>query len=589
MTVKQDKTTLVDILFKNHSVHDHFISFLLANGQKVDFQRELIKQKSTHLATKIKSVAADENILLEGSNSLDFIIHFFAIILSGNTPVPVTTSLWINEKRYQETIKSIKETTKAKIILGSKLDKGLHSKLGLKTYNYNDWEEIPAINKDLSFPNPTDTAFIQFSSGSTGNPKGVVLSHYNVIANIKQITEAIDNKELGNTVLSWLPVHHDMGLIGGLLVPLYNQYKVYIMTPYDFAVNPARWLKAISQYKANIIVGPNSAYNMTAKKVKQKTKESLNLSSVRIALCGAEPINAQTLDFFYREFKQCGLQKEAFVPCYGMAENTLAISFHQGGTAFKTEKISKRSMLSLGVATACEGDDCLEYVSCGQPLNHVDIKIVDNDGQTLPERHVGNILVKSPSTTQGYYQRDDLNKDLFHNGYLKTGDLGYISNKEIFVTGRKKDLIIVNGININAEEIEAYAIRMKEIKPGRLAAFALKDSKTDSEKIHLVIETRREYQYLLPRKRKQLQKKVSDTISNFFPIKEEQVSIVPPGSIKKTTSGKVQRSKMKQLFLNGKLKSENFILNFFLGQMRENQIKLKVFITGLKPRNFKGA
>jgi acyl-CoA synthetase (AMP-forming)/AMP-acid ligase II len=214
---------------------------------------------------------------------------------------------------------------------------------------------------------------------------------------------------------------------------------------------------------------------------------------------------------------------------------------------------------------------------------------VDNDGQTLPERHVGNILVKSPSTTQGYYQRDDLNKDLFHNGYLKTGDLGYISNKEIFVTGRKKDLIIVNGININAEEIEAYAIRMKEVKPGRLAAFALKDSKTDSEKIHLVIETRREYQYLLPRKRKQLQKKVSDTISNFFPIKEEQVSIVPPGSIKKTTSGKVQRSKMKQLFLNGKLKSENFILNFFLGQMRENQIKLKVFITGLKPRNFKGA
>lgn len=569
--------SLIDVLFESKNPQKEFIHFMGPKQIENSLSHNDILSMSKDKALRLMTIANNEPILIEGSNTVEFLTNFFAVMMSGNIPVPVTTNLWINDERYKSIIKSIKQTTKANILLGGSSIKNLVDELDLLLVCKDNWSALQKREKELYRPKPDDIAFIQFSSGSTGNPKGVVLRQKHVLANLRQITQEIHNEELGNNVITWLPVHHDMGLIGGVLVPYINQYDVYIMTPYEFAVNPNKWLKVISNNKGNIVVAPNSGYHMATKRVRSKVLEKLDLSSVRIALCGAEPINYKTLENFYHTFKSAGFKREAFVPCYGMAENTLAISFHRNKEAFKVDSISKNAMLKDNKAiNNTQGEDKLHFVSCGKPLNDIQVRILDDNGNQLGERELGNIVIKSPSTTDGYYNREDINKDLFIDGFLKTGDLGYMVDGELYITGRKKDLIIVNGLNINAEELESYATTIKEVRAGRLAAFARKDNKTDSEKVHLVIETRKNLKYFKEKERQKLRIKISKELSSFIPVKEDQITIVAPGTIQKTTSGKVQRSKMKDLYEKGRISKQNFPMAYFVGRFREMQIKSKI-------------
>lgn len=547
------------------------------------YNSKQLLSKAKLKAKRLMTLAKNECILIEGENSEEFITNFFAVMYSGNIPVPVTTNLWINEKRFVEIIASIKETTNANILLGSKSVESCAQKLKLIHISETKYEQLRPSEKDLYLPTSDDIAFIQFSSGSTGNPKGVTLTHRNVLANIRQITSQIKSDNGDNTVISWLPVHHDMGLIGGLLVPLINHFDIHIMTPYEFAVNPTRWLKLITAYSGNIIVAPNSGYHMTAKRVRQKALEKIDLSNVRIALCGAEPINGKTLDLFIEKFKVCGMKKQAFVPCYGMAENTLAISFHRNTLAeFKTISISKKAMQEKGrIQISTNEADLQEVVSCGLPLEDIQIKILSPAGQKLNENCIGEIVIKSPSMTKGYYNRSELNSELFINGFLRTGDIGFIHNEEIYITGRKKDLIIVGGININAEELESYATKTKEVRPGRLAAFAVEDKEADSERIHLIVEARKDLKFLKQINRDELKKRISSDLCEYFPIKESDITIVAPGTISKTTSGKVQRSKMRDLYLQGSINDTNYNQKYLMGRLRELQIKSKIFRVNL--------
>jgi len=569
--------SLIDVLLESENPQKEFIHFMGPKDIEQSLSHSDILGLSKEKALRLMTIASNEPILIEGENSIEFLTNFFAVMMSGNIPVPVTTNLWINDERYKEIIKSIKETTKANILLGKSKLYDLVNEMDLLLIGQENWSSLQKREKDLYRPTPDDIAFIQFSSGSTGNPKGVVLRQKHVLANLRQITNSIHDEQRGNNVITWLPVHHDMGLIGGILVPFVNQYDVYVMTPYEFAVNPTKWLKTISKYKGNIVVAPNSGYHMATKRVRSKAKAKIDLSNVRIALCGAEPINYKTLENFYHTFKECGFKREAFVPCYGMAENTLAISFHRNHIAFKVDSISKSDMLENNKANPLtQGEEKLHFVSCGKPLEDIEILILDDNNNKLDERSIGNIYIKSPSTTDGYYMRDDINKDLFIDGFLRTGDLGYIVDGELYITGRKKDLIIVNGLNINAEELESYATSIKEVRAGRLAAFARKDSNTDSEKVHIVIETRKDFKYFKNGERRKLRNKISKEISSFIPVKEDQITIVAPGTIQKTTSGKVQRSKMRDLYEKGNIENQNFPVAYFIGRFREMQIKSKI-------------
>lgn len=569
-------TCLIDALQMNESETLHIYK---ASSLEVRLSNKQIINKATVKARKLLSITNKECILIDGENNEEFITNFFAVMLSQNIPVPVTTDLWINEKRYQEIIKSITLTTKAKIILGGEKIKSALLGIDLLCVSENDYKELRESEKSIYTPKSDDIAFIQFSSGSTGNPKGVCLTHKNVLANIRQITSRIKSKTDTNTVVSWLPVHHDMGLIGGLLVPLTNNFCVHLMNPYEFAVSPLKWLKLVSNVSANIIVAPNSGYHMASSRVKDKYLNELNLESVRIALCGAEPISASTLKNFSKKFKVSGFKPEAFVPCYGMAENTLAISFHDNSNldVFRNINVSKSHLQKeLFAKDPIDEQDTQNIVSCGKPLEDVSVKIINELGLILNDNAIGEIIIKSPSTTSGYFGREDINRELFVAGHLRTGDIGFIRDGEVYVTGRKKDLIIVGGININAEELETFATRIDGIRPGRLAAFAVSDINTASERIHIIIEARKNLKFLSSHNRATLKKEISDNLCQYFPIKEENISIVAPGTISKTTSGKVQRSKMKELYSNGTIDDQNYTFEYFNNRLKEISIKSKL-------------
>lgn len=526
------------------------------------------------------SIPHQTPVLLEGTNDSNFVISFFAIQMVGAIPVPVSSGQWLSEKRFLDLIANIQLHTKASVFLSSKTDKKLlDEKLyipGFTVIDSADLKEDIALQGEIYIPKAEDTAFIQFSSGSTGDPKGVVLSHRNVLANLCQISEGSEINRETDRVASWLPVHHDMGLIGCVLSPMFNQTVLHLMKPYDFLVNPKRWLKLITQERITIICAPNSAYHICTTKVKPEKRGDLDLSSLRLALCGAEPINTKTLNAFLDSFAANGLKRNVFLPCYGMAENVLAITFTKCGEEIKIDSIDKDALFNEMKAVPTTSDVSLKVVSCGKPLTGIEVRIVNDQDEVLSERQVGHIQVKSPSTTKGYFERPDLNAKLFKDGFLRTGDLGYIHDGEVYITGRYKDLIIINGSNICPEEIEKQMTEVSSVKPGRLASFAVPTEDGSSEEIRIVVEVKK--RVLFFRNRGSVKQEIAQTLSRIISIKPEQISIVPPGTIRKTTSGKIKRAEMKKLYLSGKIDiaEKNYIIYLLLYKSKESLMNMRI-------------
>jgi fatty-acyl-CoA synthase len=528
-------------------------------------------------------------ILLEGANDANAVINFFAIQLAGHIPVPVATSLWVTDTRYREVISSIYAATAARFLIASSNAQRTLAGVDLAILDADQLAaEAAPVNVDVNavvLPRAGDVAYLQFSSGSTGTPKGVVISHYNMMSNITQLHEHLQVDPINDVTVCWLPIHHDMGLLAGFLIPLYNGLDCHMMNPYDFAVNPNRWLKLVSQVRATIITGPNSAFHMAVKKVKPANVKQLDLSAVRIAMCAAEPINSKTLGDFHATFKAAGFKASAFLPAYGLAENTLGVSLYSLDAPIHIDRIEKDAYLNERKAVPSRSGGGVEFVACGKPLRGITVKIVDDNDNELADRCIGNILVGGPSTSCGYYGRDDLNGALFCGSLLRTGDLGYFADGEIYITGRKKDIIIINGQNINAEEIENHAIRMSEIRAGRLAAFAASSDQTESEQVHLVIETQVNAKYLLERNRQQLRRQIADHVSKFIAVKPEQITLLPPGALLKTTSGKVRRAEMKSLFEQHRLPDTalGFSYQFIRYKIATLQLAAKVLLLRLLP------
>ena len=573
-------------IFTKAVLCEHEILHFYSNGQRMgNYSINDLYAYSLSKAKIIDRLSQSKYVLIEGNNDFEFVSNFFAVLLAGKTAVPVTTSLWITPNYFTSIMDSILETTESELFLCSDKTSHLMARKKIKFISPLDWDtfEISSTRFTPKEVSPEDEALIQFSSGSTGNPKGVVLTHKNILANLDQIATAIHRENSHeNTVVSWLPVHHDMGLIGGLLYNLYKSNPIHLMTPYDFAVNPARWLNLITEVKANIIVGPNSGYHLTTKRVRDSKLASYDLSSVRVALCGAEPINTKTLYSFVKKFSRCGFKESAFTPCYGMAESTLAISFFQQDS-IRVESLCPDELHENNLAIPQYNDSNkapLLSVSCGKPLKGMKIRIIDSEGRQLPERSVGEIIISGPSICKGYLNRPELNRELFIGDYLKTGDMGFIANGEVFITGRKKDVIIVNGLNINAEEVEMQLLKNKSLRAGRLVAVPIKCSKNESEDIALIIETKPRLHCMNESYRIKLTERIFKQINEYIPVKKENIHIVPPGTIIKTTSGKVKRQLMRNLLEDGTIKSINFSHAFFQYKLTENKVKANILLGG---------
>ncbi|GAA2077532.1 fatty acyl-AMP ligase [Streptomyces albiaxialis] len=399
---------------------------------------------------------------------------------------------------------------------------------------------------------PDSLAFLQYTSGSTSEPKGVMVSHANLIANQQAIRNSVGSHERSRYG-GWLPFYHDMGLIGHILQPLYLGGSAALMSPVSFLKRPFRWLQMIGDYGVTIGGGPNFAYDLCLRRVTDAHMETLDLSTWEAACNGAEPIRAETIRAFTERFEPVGFRPETFFPCYGMAETTLLVSGVPRGTRPVVRGVDAAGLERGELAGTREGAPVRELVSSGV-VRDFDVRIVDPEScEERPEGHVGEIWVKGDSVARGYWKRPLTNKEIFdaeitggNAGWLRTGDLGAFEGGELYVTGRLKEIIIFAGRNLYPQDIErAVQSSDKALGAGSGSVFAV-----DTDREHLVVlqEVRTS---AVSTDLRTVATGVQRLIGMEFNVPAGNVVLVRPGTIKKTTSGKIQRTAMRKLFLEG--------------------------------------
>ncbi len=393
-----------------------------------------------------------------------------------------------------------------------------------------------------------DIAFLQYTSGSTGDPKGVILTHANLLANIRSIAGGVELKP-DDVAVSWLPLYHDMGLIGAWFVPLFSGVPVVVMSPLAFLSRPERWLWAIHRHRGTISPAPNFAYELCVRKIADKDLEGLDLSSWRAAFNGAEPVHADTLGRFATRFAGYGFRREALLPVYGLAEATLGVSAARSG-GYKLDRIERGAFESEGRAIpAAAGDSAtLEFVGAGKPFPDVEVRIVASDGQDAGERCQGRLWFRSPAATSGYYRNPAATSELMREaGWLDSGDLAYQVDGELYITGRAKDLIIKAGRNLYPHEIEDVAGRIAGVRTGCVVAFGAPDVRSGTERLVVAAEVRS------PAEANRISAEITRAVHDAMGMPPDVVELVPPHSIPKTSSGKLRRSETRRLFLDGRL------------------------------------
>jgi fatty-acyl-CoA synthase len=399
-------------------------------------------------------------------------------------------------------------------------------------------------------PDPSELAYLQFSSGTTSFPKGVAVTHSAMMANIRAM--AVHGLELSENDrgVSWLPYYHDMGLVGGVMVPLASQMSADYLTTRDFILRPGIWLELISRNRCTVTYSPSFGYDLAARRARRGS--DLDLSSLRIAGIGGDIIKISNLESFTEAFASCGFRSESFLPSYGMAEAALGLSFAPVGFGARTELVDVDRLRDEQIAAAPEsGARTREFAICGRPLPEHEIQIRDETGSILPEGRVGQIFTRGPSLMRGYFGNpEETARVLSPDGWLDTGDLGYMRDGEVVVTGRVKDLIIVNGRNIWPQDIEwSVELNVEGAKEGSVAAFQLVDEADEAagaERIGLVVECRRREQG----DREALRAETHAIVRKICGI-EAQVALCAPGALPRTSSGKLSRTKARDMFLAG--------------------------------------
>ncbi len=390
-----------------------------------------------------------------------------------------------------------------------------------------------------------DIAFLQHSSGTTGLQKGVALSHRAVLNQLASYSVAI-RLTPEDKIASWLPLYHDMGLIAGFILPITQGIPLVLISPFHWVRDPKVLLTAIDKHRATLCWLPNFAYNFMALRTPQAVTQSLDLSSMRAFINCSEPMSADSHRRFLERFAPCGLKPAALTTCYAMAENTFAVT--QGGINEKVtvDLISRAELSAHHRAEPINSDEpSIEMLSCGKPIPNCQIKIVDDQNAALPERAVGEVAVRSDSMLSGYYKRADLTAEVIKEGWYLTGDLGYLAAGELYITGRKKDLIIVGGKNVYPQDLEVIASEVPGVHAGRTVAFGIPDERLGTESVVVVCEVDTEDEDA----RAEIGRQVRMRIAQQTETALQDVLLVDAKWLHKTSSGKIARGANREKYL----------------------------------------
>ena len=534
--------------------------------------------------TETHGMRKGEHVALILPEAGDFVPSFLGVIQGGGVPVPLYPPMGVGQLGgYLDHCKHIVGASRARLLVTNRQIKAVIGKVHESAPDLQAILQMSDLAGDASlWRDPglglADSAFIQFTSGSTNKPKGVVVTHENLAHNAWAVMREGLKSHDEDRGVSWLPLFHDMGLIGFVIAPIHHRVPVSFMSPMTFLKRPATWLEILSKHRGTITYGPNFSYAITAKRVRDRDLEGLDLSCVRVAGCGAEPIQADTLRAFADRFAKIGFSKRAFVPSYGMAEYTLAIAF---STGVPTDRVLSASLWERGVAEpapeVADPADVVEIVHCGKAFSEHGIRIVDVESRAvLDDRRVGEIEICGPSVMQGYYEMPEATSETIgKDGWMRTGDLGYLADGNIYICGRAKDVIIVNGKNYYPQDLEWAGSEVKGVRAGNVIAFPSHLPGLGREAVVVVAETKE------TEGRDALARDVKTEIAKATGLTVDEVVIVDAGTIPKTSSGKLQRRKARQLFEEGLLvKREDEGALKLAGRLVESQLahlKLSIF------------
>ena len=506
-----------------------------------------------------------EVIILILQHGSDLVASFFGTVLRGAIPsiMPFLTEKLLPEQ-YRASLSALFDITKpAGVITYPEFFDEVHqASRGTSVRAVLDSEKITSAvhPKEASIDfesfaglacDPEEVVLLQHSSGTTGLQKGVALSHQAVFNQLDSYSRALNLKG-DDVIVSWLPLYHDMGLIAGFILPILSRIPLVLMSPFDWVRAPYRLMQAISEYQGTLCWLPNFAYNFCAQKVRDRHLQGCDLSSLRAVINCSEPMHWESHEMFLKRFRRHGLRSEALATSYAMAENVFAVT--QGGihAPVVQDEIDQRAFQEEQIARPARGGNPITMLSAGRPIDGVQLRIIDPQRNDLTERQIGEIILKSNCMLSGYYNRPDLTEKAFLDGWYLTGDLGYLADGELYVTGRLKDLIIVGGKNIYPQDLERLAGEVDGVHPGRVVAFGVYNQTSGTEDVVVIAESDHDFDPSLQEEPhvEGIAVQIREQVTRGSDVALRHVYVAPRDWLIKTSSGKIARSANRQKYLD---------------------------------------
>ena len=556
MTMMTKADTLAELLTNNRTVK-RTVSYLETESNERVVSYGELYERAIGILYHLQKLGArpGDKLIIYLANNEQFLDAFWAGMLGGIVPVPV--ALGISDEHKHKLLRIAKKLGKPFIYTDKKTldrigafaggagEQATYDALAARSFFAESVDDISKAGQ-VHAVKPDDTAFIQFSSGSTSEPKGIVLTHRNILTNTRGAGEASGWNE-NDVNLTWMPLTHDMGLIGMHIMMFAHRMQLNVMPTELFIRRPLLWMTFAARKRVTVTSSPNFGYRHYLKVLGEREVGDLDLSSVRLIYNGAEPISVELADEFMTRLAPARLKRTAMYPVYGLAEATLVVSFPQPPGEMYEFVAVNRHELTVGKQPAPlpkEHPDALSIMAVGQPIPYSRVRIADDADRELPENHIGHILIAGDNVTKGYYENPDANAKGFTDGWLRTGDLGMLKGGKLYITGRAKEIIFVNGQNYYPHDIESIAIRAEGLELGKVVAAGVRAKGASTDDLILFVLHRMDMKEFLP-----LATQVARLVNEHTGL--EVAHVVPVKRVPKTTSGKIQRHLLEEDYVNG--------------------------------------